>query len=326
MSESQDTDLEATIAAMERELAELRRRQAITVENTGPGVAFVGDRNFVKTGPIGGNVQVVHGNVYSGPPTTDPAEALRIYCRALMTGSRYLPLRGVDVGAGDPAAGQQPLNLARVYIALNTKTQVALKESRTEKARRRGDRAEPFGEGGKTRPLPTLEATAVNRRLALLGDPGSGKSTFVGHLAHCLAAHGLQPDAGWLDHLPGWTDADALPVMIVLRDFARWLAVKVEAEAKVKADPSLVWEFIASRLQAQNLTFVVNPLAETLEAGQAFLIFDGLDEIVGRASPRLVRDAVAAFADRYAGCRMPGHLSYPFLPGRRLAACRLSHL
>ena len=107
----------------------------------------------------------------------------------------------------------------------------------------------------------------------------------MGHLAHCLAAHGLQPDAGWLDHLPGWTDVDALPVMIVLRDFARWLAVKVGAEAKVKAEPSLVWEFIASRLQAQNLTFVVNPLTETLEAGQAFLIFDGLDEIVGRGIP-----------------------------------------
>jgi formylglycine-generating enzyme required for sulfatase activity len=303
MSESQETDLQAKIAAMERELAELRQRRAAAVQNTGAGVAFVGDHDFVNTGSIGGNVKIIHGNVYNGPPTADPAEALRIYCQVLVAGSRYLPLRGVDVGAGDPAAGQQPLNLARVYIALDTRTQVAAEETRAEKARPAGGRADPVGDGKETRPLPALEATAANRRLALLGDPGSGKSTFVGHLAHCLAAHALAPEAGWLGHIPGWSDGAPRPVMIVLRDFARWLAVRVAAEAKTKAEPSLMWEFITGRLRAQNLEFAAEPLRATLEAGQAFLIFDGLDEIAGRASPRLVRDAVAAFADRYAGCR-----------------------
>ncbi|MCX6028693.1 MAG: SUMF1/EgtB/PvdO family nonheme iron enzyme [Chloroflexi bacterium] len=304
-----DADLQARIAAMERELAELRKRQA-AVQNTGPGTAFAGNQDVVIPGSVGGDVKVVYGNVYSGPPTTDPAEALRIYRHVLVAGSRYLPLRGVDVGAGDPSAGQKSLDLARVYIALDTKTQ-ALVEEKPERGRPSRERGEPLREGEKTRPLPALEAAATNRRLVLLGDPGSGKSTFLGHLAHCLAAHALEPQAGWLDHLSGWPDAAALPVTVVLRDFARWLAVQVEAqaEAKVKvkvgieAEPSLVWEFLGERLRAQNLAFVTDPLAQALEAGQAFLLFDGLDEIAGRGPVRLVRDAVAAFADRYRRCR-----------------------
>ena len=53
---------------MERELAELRGRQAIAVENTGPGVAFAGDRNFVNTGSIVGSVQVVRWQRLQWPP------------------------------------------------------------------------------------------------------------------------------------------------------------------------------------------------------------------------------------------------------------------
>jgi predicted NACHT family NTPase len=59
--------------------------------------------------------------------------------------------------------------------------------------------------------------------VVLLGDPGSGKSTFVNHLAHCLALHLQEPKANWLKHLPGWTETDTLPIVVILRDFARGL-------------------------------------------------------------------------------------------------------
>lgn len=48
--------------------------------------------------------------------------------------------------------------------------------------------------------------------MVLLGDPGGGKSTFINHLAYCLAAHQLYPEAGWLTHLPGWSVALYFPV------------------------------------------------------------------------------------------------------------------
>jgi formylglycine-generating enzyme required for sulfatase activity len=277
----------------------------------------VGGDQIITTGPVaargsaladhesiavvGSDNIIVRASVYYGAGTTDPAEALRIYRRVLVSGSRFLPLRGVDVGAGDPSAGQKSLSLAHVYIDLDTKTSVPLEE----KGKPRRKDAPSLPEEGKSRPLPALEAAAVNQRLVLLGDPGSGKSTFVSHLAHCLAAHGLEPDAGWLAHLPGWPQPEVVPIVIVLRDFARWLAGRSETEAKVKgkAEPSVVWEFIGVRLKAQNLDFAADALHQALEAGQALVLFDGLDEIAGRAPARAVRDAVAAFAGRYDSSR-----------------------
>lgn len=302
MSKARDLDLQAKIAAMERELAELRKQQA-SVISFGSGMAFAGDRNFVNTGSIGGGVQVIYGNIYNGPPTTDPAEALRIYCQVLVAGSRYLPLRGVDVGAADPSAGQKTLNLAHVYIALDTRTSVPIadKDARRKDALRLPDEA-------KTRPLPALEAAGINASLVLLGDPGSGKSTFVMHLAHCLAAHRADPVGGWLDHLAGWPEPAAVPIVVVLRDVARWYAARVaEFEAahkpKPQATPGLLWDFISERLAAQKLEFAAEPLRQALERGKALVLYDGLDEIAGRVRASTVRDVVAAFAGRYGRSR-----------------------
>ncbi len=328
MSEPQDTDLQARIAAMERELAELRKRQAAAVESTGEGVAFAGDRNFVNTGSIGGGVQVIHGNVYNGPPTTDPAEALRIYCRVLVAGSRYLPLRGVDVGAADPGAGQKTLNLAHVYIALDTKTSVPVEE----KAKRRREDAPAHARGGQDSALPALEAAATNRCLVLLGDPGSGKSTFVMHLAHCLAAHGLEPAGGWLDHLPGWPQPDVVPIVIVLRDFARWYAAQVaEAEAAKKSKPEvapgLMWAFIGERLDRAEPGIRRRAAAPGAGGRQGA----GLVRRAGRDR----RPCPSQHGARCRGrvCRPlrpqppPGDLPHAVLPTeRRLAAAQVSHL
>ena len=59
---------------------------------TGPGAAA--QAGGVAAGPggvaVGGDV---HGNVYVGPPTTDPQEALRIYRRVLAATLGHLPLR-----------------------------------------------------------------------------------------------------------------------------------------------------------------------------------------------------------------------------------------
>ena len=240
---------------------------------------------------VGGDVR---GNVYVGPAPQDQTQALRIYRRVLVQTSGRLPLRGVDVGASDPTSGQQRLDLAQVYVNLDTKTQVPLTG---EEKKRRNERV--LAEERETRPLGALEASITNRRLVLLGDPGSGKSTFVYHLALCLALHNLEPEAGWLERLPGWPEreGDALPIVVILRDFARWLPEVARAE------PRHLWDFIVSRLQAQNLAFAADPLCQALEAGQAVVLLDGLDEIPTQARRSTVRDAVMAFAGRYPGVR-----------------------
>ena len=72
-----DADLQAKIAAMERELAELRKRQAVVVENTGDGVAFQGGHNLVVSGKVVGDViQVYHAP--PGKPRLSDDEVTRI--------------------------------------------------------------------------------------------------------------------------------------------------------------------------------------------------------------------------------------------------------
>jgi formylglycine-generating enzyme required for sulfatase activity len=249
----------------------------------GEGSTAVGEKGVNVAGSVSGSV--ITGNVYYGEPTDDPDEALRIYRRVLAQSSSHIPLRSVDVAASDATGEQKRLGLAQVYIDLDTTTQV--KEDGEGK------------EGGReeTRPLPALEAMVGNRQMVLTGHPGGGKSTFVKHLSHCLAAHALSPEAGWLDHLPQWPQADAtlLPVVVILRDFARSLPAPLP-----HPDDSLhLWTFIERRLKAQNLEFVVKPLARALENGQAILLLDGLDELPSVEQRLFARQVVLNFAARY---------------------------
>jgi hypothetical protein len=218
-------------------------------------------------------------------------QALRAYLHWLRTRCGYLPLRGVDVGTSDPTAKQQRLELDRVYVDLNT-TQLAVlfEEKQQERLALSG-----------IYPRSVLEAAISNRQMIILGDHGSGKSTFLNYLALCLASHRLEPEAGWLDRLPGWPEKEAeiIAIPVTLRDFARWLPEGVR-----KAKPHLLWDFIVERLKAEKLESVTEPLCQALEDGQAVLLFDGLDEVPGAEQRRFMRDAVATFTRRYRDCRV----------------------
>ena len=220
---------------------------------------------------------------------------MAIYRRVFAASCRQLPLRGVDVGASDPQGEQKQLNLDHVYVSLNTTTRIESGED--EQPRKR----QPSMEREEARPLGALEAAHANRRLVLTGDPGSGKSTFVNHLGLCLAMHGLEPKAGWLDKLEPWSaqEANLLPVTVILRDFARFAV-----DEGNERSPNRLWSFIRSRLKRQNLDFVAEHLHDRLEAGEVYLLLDGLDEIAVQSQRTVVRDAVAAFAVRYDRCRI----------------------
>ena len=234
---------------------------------------------------------IITGNIYNGPTTTDPATALNIYRRVLVQCNQYLPLQGIDMDASDPTKGQQPLGLAHIYVALDTTTQIPLKQIVAYQDQK--DTEEII----ETIPLSAL-AAVTQQRLILLGDPGSGKSTFVKHLAHCLAAHALWPQANWLSQLPDWpiTDTQLLPLVVILRDLAQGLPTPLPQEATAHH----LWAFIKRRLAAQNLTFVSDALNHALENGRVLLLLDGLDEIASPAKRLFVRQVVQAFViDRY---------------------------
>ncbi|MGD9093809.1 MAG: SUMF1/EgtB/PvdO family nonheme iron enzyme, partial [Anaerolineales bacterium] len=278
------------------------RRQVLLLE-VGTGAVAIGQDSkalgqdaILVEGDIEGDfisrAVYIKGNVYFGPKPQESSEALAIYHKVVYQTTKYLPLRGLDLGASDPTTAQKLFGLINVYVGLDTTTQIDI----------RGEII-PYQEeltileGREYRLLSTLEATIANRHLVLLGDPGSGKTTFVNFLAHCLAANNLDPNGNWLEHLPGWPhkEANVLPVVVYLRDFAFHLS-RYSTE---HAEPRYLWEFVNSRLKAQNLELASEPIKQSLERGEALVLLDGLDEIPSKEQRRFVRGAVRAFMERY---------------------------
>ncbi len=231
-----------------------------TATNIGSGAIAQGEGSMAASDhsiAIRGNV---YGDVYQGPAPKDGKEALAIYRAVLAYSTGRLSLRGLDMGASDASRKQAPLDLAQIYVDLDTTSRVS-----------------------------ALEAVIRYRRLVLLGDPGSGKSTFVNRLA-C----GLAESADQVQRLTGWpqVEANCLPVLVVLRDYARSIQ---------GSEPSCLhlWSFIKARLESQNLSAAIETIHQTLEDGEAIVMFDGLDEVPTREQRCFVRDAVTAFSQRY---------------------------
>ncbi len=237
------------------------------------------------------------GNIYIGARPQNDAEALAIYRRMILSQCRHLPLRGFDLGASDPTAEPRHMDLDQVYVNLDTTAPLYEQKAVDPKGR-------PFRRQPTTvekRRLPALEAAAQTRHVAILGNPGSGKSTFVNHLCLCLTGQGLEPKNKWRERLPGWSkkEVDLLPIPVTLRNFARALPEKLSP-----AQPCDLWKFISQRLCDQNLAFTQDLLLAALDKGEAIVLLDGLDEVPTQEQRRFVRNAIQVFAGRHACARI----------------------
>jgi formylglycine-generating enzyme required for sulfatase activity len=271
-------------------------------DSTAPGASVGGDVH-TDGGDFIGRDQVVN-NIYVGSPPRDPAEARRIYLGVLARQVSRLPMRAFDAGQANPAAQARELNLINVYTALDTAEQVEREEEGAPPGRRKRQPPQERGlERGETRPLRALEAAAANRCLALLGEPGSGKSTFAHHLIYCLARGG-PAGAAWREAFERDWPAGAravLPVRVILRDFDAWL--DDPARQPIAATPGALRDFLAHSLAQQNLGFALPLLDRALDDGQALVVLDGLDEVTSLRKRAFMRDAIAAWAERYGGSR-----------------------
>ncbi len=238
-------------------------------------------------------------------PSVDPAALEANYLRRVQVACNTLPLAIIDPRAVERTR-QHTMNLLAVYIALQTRTQVAAegagegkkKAAREEQRRRQGV---PAGmESRETRPLPALEATANDRLMVLLGDPGSGKSTFANYLALCLASGRLEaagqpgslPGEKWLAHLePGWTHGPLLPLRVTLRHFA--------ASGRCNGRAAGLWDFVEDGLATEGLLDYAPHLRKRLLDGGVLVLLDGLDEVADPAERQRVVASVADFAATY---------------------------
>ena len=228
-----------------------------------------GDNNIVD------NSRTHVENQYAAPQAkVDAGPLRRAYLNRVLEKSAILTLSGIDrKTAGDADAR---LELTSVYTALLTLS-ADQKEHEPHK---------------RLEQEKLLSATAMldrHSRLVLLGDPGSGKSTFVNFTAACMAGELLAHETVNLDRLTAplpdnngndvkerqpWGLGPLLPVKVILRDFVAGLPGETAA-----ASLEHLWEYIAEDLKSVKLEDFAPLLEEELRGQGGLLLLDGLDEV-----------------------------------------------
>jgi len=227
-------------------------------------------------------------------------DALRkLYLREVFADCRPLQLHTIDLRTATGAREAAELELAAVFTDLDVIERSRESPHPLAPSPKDWERGKPEAE---TR-LPALAALSRYRRLALRGDPGSGKSTLVNFVALCLAGDGLADPAVNLKRLgDAWTLPRLLPLRIVLRDYA----------ARGLPQERSLYQFfqdeLAGRCRSDGSTLAgcaaVVEAALKRENG-ALLMLDGVDEVPEAHARRLqLKAAVERFARDFPGCRI----------------------
>lgn len=273
----------------------------------------LGERAQQVNAPVRGDVlgagatKVVHIHDQQGT-----ADALRIaYVNRVFQLSRQLSLAGVDPKAASNEA-EARLNLSEVYTALLISMYGMWIRSVDEPA----IDAQRHSRFFKGKSASALGALNLNSRLVLLGDPGSGKSTFVNFVAMCLAGEILgRPDANLTlltNPLPTkqgmpsanrqpWDHGPLLPIRVVLRDVVARVLPDENQEAKAEH----LWEFITKDLEAAVLSDYAPHLYRELLDKNCLLLLDGLDEVPEASNRRAqITRMVEDFRATFSKCRI----------------------
>jgi len=179
-------------------------------------------------------------------------------------------------GLGIVSVGS-PMPLDTGYIPLDVR-------KRTED----GDR--PADHGEASRLAPSAEATTLSlgnalersQRFFLLGEPGSGKTTALRHIAR---AYALENQG---DH--SYPDRPLIPILVRLAEWAEQLRTDVNTDVVAAA---------LAQLTMTNAPEPSNWLGEQLQKGEALLLLDGLDEVADPDTRTSLIRAVRSCVEKY---------------------------
>ena len=122
-------------------------------------------------------------------------------------------------------------------------------------------------------------------RLVIVGDPGSGKTTFLHRICYALAQTLLEEEPEAAKERLG-IDGKPFPVFVRIGELAEHIRLCHEDPARpgpVSADaPTWLPNFLTTRSEEMGWGLDEDFFRQTLESGQAIILLDGLDEAPGR--------------------------------------------
>jgi predicted nucleotidyltransferase len=185
-------------------------------------------------------------------------------------------------GLGLPITEPRPLD--DLFVAVRVRRVPQLKPDKdcgaapTENGADSADSARPAEELGG---VPLGECLTQHGRLLLRGEPGSGKTTALRHVARSYAKGTQKAD--------GYPPDPLTPLLVRLADYGR---------ARERDGNLSPVRFVLSHIQPDTAASLERPLEEELRCGKCLVLFDGLDE-VGRDSglPAALRDLIARYPD-----------------------------
>jgi formylglycine-generating enzyme required for sulfatase activity len=268
-----------------KSLAPSNSRGAARIDTAG-GAAIGGDVD-TNGGPFAGhdswivNIQVASEQAAERflrglRADADLGVATRRYLEYLLTRFRYLEFRGM--GVDDKVPLKMPL--LDLYVPLKARQEMPDGETWERHLRLAGRPLAQENQVAVARrlgePVPALDLLRGSDGLIVLGDPGSGKSTFLKFLALALAA-GQGAGLGL---------ADRLPVLVPLSAYAAALASR-----DLRLD-----DFIAEFFRNSVGDLPLGRLMErALAEGRALVLLDGLDEVADAGLRRTTVDRVVNF-------------------------------
>jgi hypothetical protein len=203
------------------------------------------------------------------PPIPDLQNATTQYLSYLVNRYQYLDFRGLGI------ADRVPLRLPLLDMYVPLFARPFLPEGDTWKRDPILTEAQITSED-LHEPLPLIDLLQAEDGLILLGDPGSGKTTFLKYLTMLLATG--QGDAVGL--------GNRLPLVVPLSAYANALA---EADVPLH-------DFIETYYRNLGIDLPLDVMMqEALARGGVVLLLDGLDEVKSLGQRHLLVDRVMAF-------------------------------